>query len=309
MKIWQPLTWALATGAVLLCGCASALAAAPAYGPLPPGGPPVQSRPASPALQGEDPQVVSPDGASQAPFIEVKDQDRISASAKNRPLDELLRILSQRDLFEIKGPVPQGEGITVEFSNLTLEQALKKLMRGYNYALLDQVTSRKPVLMVMGQVMRGASAEQGPSPQTPQPVTNQPRVPNGPPAPSPPPGEQPGPVPQRDRAPVPAEAQAGGTPATPPPGQVVQQQGAVQPQPNNPAQRPGGEAAEQPQQQQGAVQPQPNNNPPGVTNATPKLGGETAEQPQQQPPGQGGQTGEGGAGTGNSLNSSLPQGF
>jgi hypothetical protein len=81
-------------------------------------------------LQGKSPQVVPPDGASQAPFIEVKDRDRISASAKNRPLDELLRILSQKDLFEIKGPVPQREGITVEFSNLTLEQAPKELMRG-----------------------------------------------------------------------------------------------------------------------------------------------------------------------------------
>jgi hypothetical protein len=289
-KIWQPLVAALLAGALLSCGWEGALDAAEPAQPPVPAAAPAPSRPALTVRQGEGSPAASPDGAGLAPFIEVKDKNRISASAKNRPLDELLRIMSEKNLFEIRGPVPRGEGITVEFSNLTLEQALKKVMRGYNYVLVDQGTSRKPALIVMGQVTRGTSAEQGSSPQTPQRVINQPRAPEGSPVPPTPAVEQPGPGLQKGQPPVPAGAQAGGTPTNRPP-EPVAQEPANQPQPNGPpgmngvAPKPGEGAAQQPQQR-----PQ--------------------QQPQQQPPTPTAPAGEGPVPTPpSSVNDTLPKGF
>lgn len=284
---------ALLAGALLPCGGERALdAAAPAQAPVPAAAP-AQSRPALTVRQGEGSPAASPDGAGLAPFIEVKDKDRISASAKNRPLDELLRIMSEKNLFEIRGPVPRGEAITVEFSNLTLEEALKKVMRGYNYVLVGQGTSRKPALIVMGQVARGTSAEQGSSPQTPQRVINQPRAPEGSPVPPTPAVEQPGPGLQKGQPPVPAGAQTGGTPTNPP--EPVAQQPANQPQPNGPpgmnavAPKPGEGVAQQPQQQQPQQQPQ---------------------HQQEQPPTATAPAGDGPVPTSpGSVNDSLPKGF
>ena len=261
-KIWQPLIVALLAGALLFSGWESALEAAAPDQPPVPAPRPAQSRTALPVRQGEGFPAASPDGAGLAPSIEVKDKDRISASAKNRPLDELLRIMSEKNLFEIRGPLPRGEAITVEFSNLTLEQALKKLMRGYNYVLMDQGTSRKPALIVIGQVTRGPSAEQGPSPQAPQRVINQPRAPEGSLVPPTPAGEQPGPGFQRGQPPVPAGAQTGGAPTNRPP-EPVPQEPANQPQPNGPpgasgvAPKPGEGAAQQPLQQPQQQPPTP----------------------------------------------------
>jgi len=307
-KIWQPLVMALLAGTLLPCGWERALdAAAPAQPPVPAAAP-AQSRPALTVPQGGGSPAASPDGVGLAPFIEVKDKDRISASAKNRPLDELLRIMSEKNLFEIRGPVPRGEAITVEFSNLTLEQALKKVMRGYNYVLVGQGTSRKPALIVMGQVTRGTSAEKGSSPQTPQRVINQPRAPEGSPVPPTPAVEQPGPGLQRGQPPVPAGAQAGGTPTNRPP-EPVAQQPANQPQPNGPpgmnavAPKPVEGAAQQPpqpqpQQQPPQQQPQPQQQPP-------------QPQPQQeQPPTATAPAGESPIPTSpGSVNDTLPKGF
>ena len=295
---------ALATGGSLLCGWESALeAAAPAQAPVPAAAT-AQSSPGSTVRQGEGSPPASPEGAGQALFIEVKDKDRISARVKNRPLDELLRIMSQKNLFEIKGPVPRGEAITVEFSNLTLDQALKKLMKGYNYVLVDQGASRKPLLMVMGQATRGTNGEQGQAPPTPQPVINHPLPPGGgssaPPAPA---VQQPVSAPfQKAPRPAPAPGQEGGSPSSPPQAPVAQPV-VNQPQP----------VVNQPQpvvnQSQPVVnQPQPGSPPAVSSNVPGPVEGPTGQpQPQQQPPAQGAQTGE--TPVPGSMNDALPAGF
>jgi len=290
IRKWQPLLVALVTGGSLLCWWESALgAAAPAQAPVPAAGP-AQSSPGSTVRQGEGSPPASPDGAGQALFIEVKDKDRISARVKNRPLDELLRIMSQKNLFEIKGPVPRGEAITVEFSNLTLDQALKKLMKGYNYVLVDQGASRKPLLMVMGQATRGTNGEQGQGPPTPQPVINQPLPPGGgssaPPAPA---VQQPVSAPfQKAPRPAPAPGQEGGSPSSPPQAPVAQPV-VNQPQPV-------------------VNQPQPGSPPAVSSNVPGPVEGPTGQpQPQQQPPAQGAQTGE--TPVPGSMNDALPAGF
>ncbi|HUJ68044.1 MAG TPA: hypothetical protein VLW86_00900 [Syntrophorhabdales bacterium] len=280
IKIWHPMALALLTGALLFCGTESAReGTAQAQAPVPAAGPALSS-PALTVRQGEGSPAGSADGGGQALFIEVKDKDKISANVKNRPLDELLRTMSQKNLFEIRGPLPRGEGITVEFSNLTLEQALKKLMKGYNYVLMDQGASRKPLLMVMGPATRGAYGEQGQAQPAPQPVVNQPPVQNAPNAPPAPAIGQPGPPPQR----VPRVPPAAGQEAGIPPGQP--QQPVAQPVVNQP--QPGA--------------------PPEVNSGPPNAGGQAAGQPQpEQPPVQGGQAGE--APVPSSVTNALPSGF
>jgi hypothetical protein len=297
IREWQALAAALVAVASLLWGWESALkAAAPAQAPVPAAGQ-TPSHPASTARQGEGASAASAEDSGQALFIEVKEKDRISASVKNRPLDQLLRIMSQKNLFEIKGPLPQGEAITVQFSNLTLEQALKQVMKGYNYALVDQGTSRKPVLMVMGPATGGASGAQGQTLPTPQPMIRQPQAPGGgPPAPPAPAVEQPGSMPpQRGLRNAPAPAQEGGSPPSQPQAPVAQ-----------PVVNQSQPVLSQPQQ--GVNQPQPGS-PPGVTSGAPSQGEAPAGQPrsQQQPPAQGPQTGE--APVPGSMNDTLPKGF
>jgi hypothetical protein len=89
--------------------------------------------------------------ALEKPMIEVSKEQRISADIEKVPLDELLRTLASRNLFEIKGQIPGGEVLTVHLSNATIEQTLAKLMRGYNYVLVDR-GSHKPLLVLIGKI-------------------------------------------------------------------------------------------------------------------------------------------------------------
>ena len=297
---WRSLVWCLAWGTVLFLGCGSALEAAGLAA-----GTAGQTGPAAPALQAGGPKSASPEGTDEGPMIKVTEGDKISASAKNRPLSEVLRIMSQKNLFDIRGPLPSGESITVDFSGLTLEQALGKLMRGYNYVLMDQGASRKPILTVMGPIVKGASAGESPSPQTPQPVKNRPPAPGSPNVPPPPPQEgQPQPAAQRTGPavqPGPAPAPQPGPAQTPPSPEPGAQQGAPQQPGPAPAPPPPELGAQQgPPQQAG---------PAGATNIPPKPEAGATGQPPQQPEGQAVQSGEGIAPGKDSVDSTLPKGF
>jgi hypothetical protein len=124
--------------------------------------------------------------------IDVLPDQTVSASIDNRTQAEVLRAMAGKNLFEIKGSLPPGETVSISFSGLTLDEALKKLMRGYNYVLLSQGPTQKPVLTVMGKVERAKATEQrvqpSPSPlPVPVPVgqaadTSRSYVPPSPPA-------------------------------------------------------------------------------------------------------------------------------
>jgi hypothetical protein len=88
---------------------------------------------------------------SLQPVISVSPDQLISASVADQPLSDVLRAMSEKQLFDMKGTTPYSETISIFFSDLTLEQALKKLMRGYNYVLLNQNEGEKPLLMIMGK--------------------------------------------------------------------------------------------------------------------------------------------------------------
>jgi hypothetical protein len=79
---------------------------------------------------------------------------RISASIADLSLGEVLRMMSARSLIDVKGPLPPGGIVSATFSGLTLEKALTKLMRGYNYVLVNQGSDEKLLLLIMGKVVR-----------------------------------------------------------------------------------------------------------------------------------------------------------
>jgi hypothetical protein len=88
------------------------------------------------------------------PVIEVTKGRRISGHVVNLTLSEVLRLMSEKGLFDIKGPLPPGGSLSITFLDLTLDETLKKLMRGHNYALLHEGPAKRPVLMLMGKVAR-----------------------------------------------------------------------------------------------------------------------------------------------------------
>jgi hypothetical protein len=107
------------------------------------------------------------------PVIAVGPDGRISARIDNRSLGETLRLMSEKSLFDIKGALPSGEIISITFSDLTLKEALTKLMRGYNYVVVNQGAMKRPFLMVLGKVERASGAEQRPPQAAPPPQANQ----------------------------------------------------------------------------------------------------------------------------------------
>jgi hypothetical protein len=85
------------------------------------------------------------------PVVTVTAEGLVSVKAYGQPLNELLGFMSARNIFDIRGSIPSGEPITLNFTDLSINQALKKILRGYNYVLLDQSKGQKAVLMVMGK--------------------------------------------------------------------------------------------------------------------------------------------------------------
>ncbi len=78
----------------------------------------------------------------------------VSLDASDRPLGEVLRTMAGRGLIEINGGTPGGEPLTQHFTGLTIDQALSRIMRGYNYVLINQGEARAPLLKVMGKIER-----------------------------------------------------------------------------------------------------------------------------------------------------------
>jgi hypothetical protein len=79
----------------------------------------------------------------------------MSADMDDRPLNEVLRLMAEKGIIRINGPAPGGELLTLHFRRLTLDRALPKIMRGYNYVLTYQGKARAPLLTVMGKIVWG----------------------------------------------------------------------------------------------------------------------------------------------------------
>ena len=97
--------------------------------------------------------------AGEPPDIKVKNGRTVSLQVVDVPLNEVLNILAKNIPMEIRGTVPSQERITVNFSDLTLEEALSRIMRGYNYVLVRPDESAKALLVVMNRIDRAVQSE------------------------------------------------------------------------------------------------------------------------------------------------------
>lgn len=169
---------------------------------------------------------------AQSPsVIKVRSEGTVSVQVVNVPLNEVLAILAKNVPMDIKGDISSQELVTLEFSNLSLEEALRRIMRGYNYVLVHRDEPARPVLTVMTRTERTPYVEAAPAAV----------------APSEPAGGLP-----RPRAAVPPGS--AGSPAGPPPGVgAFAPSPLVQPRPAR--QTPAETAGEAPSARQAPVPP------------------------------------------------------
>jgi hypothetical protein len=95
---------------------------------------------------------------------ELQDADarsgrRVTLQVTDVPLNEVLNILAKSVPLELKGSIPSDERITAQFSNATLEEALNRIMRGYNYVLVQPEGSTTPLLVLMNRIERSGQKE------------------------------------------------------------------------------------------------------------------------------------------------------
>lgn len=104
-------------------------------------------------------------GRNDQALIEVTHGEKISANVENVPLSQVLNAMAASVGLEVKGSVPSGEMVSVNFSNLSLDEALKRLLLGYNYVLITSTGTAS--LMVMGRAERSKIVEAVPPPESP----------------------------------------------------------------------------------------------------------------------------------------------
>jgi hypothetical protein len=106
-------------------------------------------------------------GRNDQALIKVTHDEKISADVENVPLSQVLDAMAASVGLEVKGSVPSGEMVSVNFSNLGLDEALKRLLLGYNYVLITSEQTGKASLMVMGRAERSKIVESVPPPESP----------------------------------------------------------------------------------------------------------------------------------------------
>jgi hypothetical protein len=101
--------------------------------------------------------------SEQSPFSVNKD-GRITAQADSVTLSTAVRDLSRQLSFEVKGMALGNDAISLDLSNVTLDDLLKRMLRGYNYALIRPENADRAVLMILGKASRAAYTAPAPPP-------------------------------------------------------------------------------------------------------------------------------------------------
>ena len=139
------------------------------------------------------PIIAGPSFASEQRMFELDKEGSINATVVNAPLQEVLKHFCSTFNLEIRGMPGTDAVVSLSITKGTLDDTLKRLLRGYNYVFMQDATSRKPAIMVLGKAERTkyvdapppsrAVAEPMPSP-TPLPQSFQGMAPALPPAPA-----------------------------------------------------------------------------------------------------------------------------
>ena len=78
-------------------------------------------------------------------------KNEITAQLREFSLSQALMVLTHRLPLEVKGSVDESQKITVDFSGLTLSEALTKMMTGYNYVLIYAPGGTEYTLFILGK--------------------------------------------------------------------------------------------------------------------------------------------------------------
>ena len=116
-----------------------------------------------------------PLGAEGPNLFEVSKDGAIKGSFHNVPLSDVLKSLSHSASFDLKGPYTSSEPISGTFSDLTLDEALKRVLRGYNYVFVNPEKTGRPVLILLGKTSRATYPEtKAPAPSAQPPTAGLP---------------------------------------------------------------------------------------------------------------------------------------
>ena len=110
--------------------------------------------------------------------FEVDREGNIRANIVNAPLRDVLYSFCSRFNLEIKGTAPTSDTISLAITKGSVDETLKRLLRGYNYVLMRDTTARRSSVIIMGKTEGSKYAD------VPRPARAAPEVI---PAPMPPP--------------------------------------------------------------------------------------------------------------------------
>jgi hypothetical protein len=181
---------------------------------------------------------VALDASAAGNAIKVMKGGRVSADIVDLPLTQVLADLSQKLPIDIKGSLDRDKRLTLHFSQVTLQEALRQIMAGYNYVVIEPGPAGGRLMMtILGKAEKtvteavvplpsaaglplatGRSAAPAPAPPAPV-ATTEPQPPAIQPVSLPPPNEGQPPVVAANPAPnvdTAAAAPAPATTATPP---------------------------------------------------------------------------------------------
>jgi hypothetical protein len=107
-----------------------------------------------------------PEGRAAAEGIVVTQDGRISVDVIDARIDAVLAELSKKAPLHVKGRPGGGETLTLHFSGLTVEEALHKIMAGYNYVLFFPPEGRRgtATLTIVSKAVYGATPPSVPAP-------------------------------------------------------------------------------------------------------------------------------------------------
>lgn len=107
----------------------------------------------------------APEGRAAAEGIVVTQDGRISVDVIDARIDAVLAELSKKAPLHVKGRPGGGETLTLHFSGLTVEEALHKIMAGYNYVLFFPQEGRTgtATLTIVSKAVYGAVPPSAPA--------------------------------------------------------------------------------------------------------------------------------------------------
>jgi hypothetical protein len=117
--------------------------------------------------------------ATEKPVFEIDKGGAITAHATNARLQDLLKNFSTTFNIEVRGTPTTTEPININLSRATFDETLKRLLRGYNYVLIQDDQSKRPAVVILGKAERTKYVDE------PSPVQQQALAAAAPPPPSP----------------------------------------------------------------------------------------------------------------------------